>query len=188
MPRRKRTTARNSPRPHTGCPPSTRSSCWATRCVASGFSSNTKAGRRDCGAWGVHSTIVVFGSARVREDGREPQAHWYREARTFGRIVSERGGALHANGAMRDNVIATGGGPGSWRLRTAAPATPERPQSASHQAAARATAEPVFHAGSGGPWIPRKNGEQSASPPRHPGCEAGQGSAVSLAVKRCRMT
>jgi uncharacterized protein (TIGR00730 family) len=63
-------------------------------------------------AWGVRSTIVVFGSARVSEDGPEPQAGWYAEARAFGRIVSERGGALHPRDGMRDNVIATGGGPG----------------------------------------------------------------------------
>jgi uncharacterized protein (TIGR00730 family) len=38
-------------------------------------------------------------------------ARWYEEARKFGRIVSERGGALNTN-HVRDNVIATGGGPG----------------------------------------------------------------------------
>ena len=63
-------------------------------------------------AWGVRSTIVVFGSARVREDGPAQHAAWYRQARAFGRIVSERGGALSSNGGLRDNVIATGGGPG----------------------------------------------------------------------------
>jgi len=82
-------------------------------------------------AWGVRSTVVVFGSARVMPGGSadpaaasaplperapprpgESSAHWYEEARRFGRIVSERGGALTANGGLRDNVIATGGGPG----------------------------------------------------------------------------
>jgi uncharacterized protein (TIGR00730 family) len=63
-------------------------------------------------AWGVRSTIVVFGSARVGEDGPGEHARWYGEARTFGRIASERGGALEHNGGIRDNVIATGGGPG----------------------------------------------------------------------------
>ena len=59
-------------------------------------------------AWGVRSTIVVFGSARIRED--QP---WYQTARAFGRLASERGGALRGNvGEPRDNVIATGGGPG----------------------------------------------------------------------------
>ena len=62
--------------------------------------------------WSVRSTIVVFGSARVREDGPGRQAFWYREARKFGRIASERGGALKPHGDHRDNVVATGGGPG----------------------------------------------------------------------------
>lgn len=62
--------------------------------------------------WGICSTVVVFGSARVREDGPPRHATWYRQARTFARIVSERGGAKTANGGIRDNVIATGGGPG----------------------------------------------------------------------------
>ncbi|HSC18763.1 MAG TPA: LOG family protein [Rhizomicrobium sp.] len=82
-------------------------------------------------AWSVRSTIVVFGSARVLPAGAgdesastaplppraEPRpgsrsARWYEEARRFGRIASERGGALRPNGGIRDNVIATGGGPG----------------------------------------------------------------------------
>lgn len=63
-------------------------------------------------SWGVRSTIVVFGSARVRENGPAQHAGWYREARTFARLASERGGALTSNGGVRDNVIATGGGPG----------------------------------------------------------------------------
>ena len=45
-------------------------------------------------AWGVRSTIVVFGSAR------------------FGALASQRGGAMRDIGQVRDNVIATGGGPG----------------------------------------------------------------------------
>jgi uncharacterized protein (TIGR00730 family) len=63
-------------------------------------------------AWSVRSTIVVFGSARVRENGPGRQAFWYEQARAFGRIASERGGALKPRGTVRDNVIATGGGPG----------------------------------------------------------------------------
>jgi uncharacterized protein (TIGR00730 family) len=63
-------------------------------------------------AWGVRSTVVVFGSGRVREDGPPHHATWYRQARQFARIVSERGGAKTVNGRVRDNVIATGGGPG----------------------------------------------------------------------------
>ena len=62
--------------------------------------------------WGVHSTIVTFGSARAREDGPGRQPFWYQQARLFGKIASERGGALRHNGNLRDNVIATGGGPG----------------------------------------------------------------------------
>ena len=44
---------------------------------------------------GVRSTLVVFGSSRITEDGPGQQAFWYAEARRFGRIASERGGALH---------------------------------------------------------------------------------------------
>jgi uncharacterized protein (TIGR00730 family) len=63
-------------------------------------------------AWGVRSTIVVFGSARVREDGPGEQPRWYAQARAFAKLASERGGAFLEGGATRDNVIATGGGPG----------------------------------------------------------------------------
>jgi predicted Rossmann-fold nucleotide-binding protein len=67
--------------------------------------------------WGVRTTIVVLGSARIREAngharGAAGMVHWYDESRRFGRIVSERGGALAPIGGQRDNVIATGGGPG----------------------------------------------------------------------------
>jgi uncharacterized protein (TIGR00730 family) len=67
-------------------------------------------------AWTVRSTIVVFGSARIRQNPSpelaERGAHWYEEARRFGRIASEQGGALNSHHGVRDNVIATGGGPG----------------------------------------------------------------------------
>lgn len=63
-------------------------------------------------AWGVRSTVVVFGSARIIENGPGRHAGWYAAARELGKIVSERGGALIDNGLPRDNVIATGGGPG----------------------------------------------------------------------------
>ena len=64
-------------------------------------------------AWKVNSTVVCFGSARAREDGPPHQAAWYAAAREFGRIASEEGGAKHANNdGGRENVIATGGGPG----------------------------------------------------------------------------
>ncbi|KUO66024.1 MAG: 3-isopropylmalate dehydrogenase [Alphaproteobacteria bacterium BRH_c36] len=75
----------------------------------------------------IRSTVVVFGSSRTKatealfddvESGPVdrtgcPGLHaWYEEARTFGRIITERGGALSPVGGFRDNVITTGGGPG----------------------------------------------------------------------------
>jgi uncharacterized protein (TIGR00730 family) len=69
-------------------------------------------------AWTVRSTVVVFGSARARPStdasptATDQAARWYDEARRFGRIASERGGALLSDHGIRDNVIATGGGPG----------------------------------------------------------------------------
>ncbi len=63
-------------------------------------------------AWGVRSTVVVFGSARVHENGNPQHSRWYGEARKFGKICSLEGGARERNGSGRDNVIATGGGPG----------------------------------------------------------------------------
>jgi uncharacterized protein (TIGR00730 family) len=82
--------------------------------------------------WGVRSTIVVFGSARTpspeqaaaelaaakdagaveRAERRQTLSRYYQEARNFGRIASLRGGALFPGNGQRDNVIATGGGPG----------------------------------------------------------------------------
>ena len=82
--------------------------------------------------WGIRSTIIVFGSARIPSpeqaellragkvegvdkataESRLRLAHYYEEAREFGRIVSLKGGALNPKGGVRDNVIATGGGPG----------------------------------------------------------------------------
>ena len=72
-------------------------------------------------AWAIRSTIVVFGSARVQPRALAITARatrlgravgWYEEARSFGRLASERGGALATRNGLRDNVIATGGGPG----------------------------------------------------------------------------
>jgi uncharacterized protein (TIGR00730 family) len=60
----------------------------------------------------IRSTIVVFGSARAYEDGEGWKSRAYAAAREFGRIASERGGALCEDHGWRDNVIATGGGPG----------------------------------------------------------------------------
>jgi uncharacterized protein (TIGR00730 family) len=81
--------------------------------------------------WGVRSTIIVFGSARVAAPEQlaaaelsanttDPQVMarlrrqvaWYEAARAFGRIASERGGALAPRNRWHDNVIATGGGSG----------------------------------------------------------------------------
>ena len=75
--------------------------------------------------WGIRSTIIVFGSARCLSPERaanppadlsperiQRQLAWYDAARTFGRIASQRGGALAPHDRWRDNVIATGGGPG----------------------------------------------------------------------------
>ena len=62
--------------------------------------------------WGVLSTIVVFGSARATPEGPPRSAGWYEAARAFGRLASERGGALLDSREGRRNVIATGGGPG----------------------------------------------------------------------------
>jgi len=61
----------------------------------------------------IQSTIVVFGSARFREDGPDKQAYWYNQARKFGRLASQRGGALCTEGGDHHHVIATGGGPGA---------------------------------------------------------------------------
>jgi uncharacterized protein (TIGR00730 family) len=82
--------------------------------------------------WGIRSTIIVFGSARVlspeqvqtlmaaaRTDEERAaaehaasQVRWYEAARAFGRIASRHGGAFAPRHRWRDNVIATGGGPG----------------------------------------------------------------------------
>jgi len=80
---------------------------------------------------GIASTVVVWGSHRIispeqaeealsraRDEAAlkaaKQQKHlsaWYQEARNFGRIVSECGGACATDG-MCQNVIVTGGGPG----------------------------------------------------------------------------
>lgn len=62
--------------------------------------------------WEIRSTVVVFGSARVSEKGEGRHGHWYQQARKFGEICSQRGGAIHGADEPCRNVIATGGGPG----------------------------------------------------------------------------
>lgn len=82
--------------------------------------------------WGVRSTVIVFGSARIpspelaesriaatapgvareRAEKLGAWSRYYQEARAFAKLVSEEGGALKPIEGQRDNVIATGGGPG----------------------------------------------------------------------------
>jgi hypothetical protein len=63
--------------------------------------------------WGVITTIVVFGSARIGEGGAGEHARWYAHARAFAALASERGGAKDKDkDGRRHNVIATGGGGG----------------------------------------------------------------------------
>ncbi|WP_293902948.1 TIGR00730 family Rossman fold protein [Phenylobacterium sp.] len=62
--------------------------------------------------WGVRSTIVVFGSARIQETGSKDHRRWYAAAREFSAIASKRGGAYLSARHERHNVICTGGGPG----------------------------------------------------------------------------
>jgi uncharacterized protein (TIGR00730 family) len=63
-------------------------------------------------AWGVRSTIVVFGSARILEDGSDDHRRWYAAARAFAALASKEGGAYLSAQQERHNVICTGGGPG----------------------------------------------------------------------------
>lgn len=82
--------------------------------------------------WGIRSTIIVFGGSRVPspEDAEcasttaregndlqtvarlKRQVAWYEAARAFGNLASRNGGASAPQQRWRDNVIATGGGPG----------------------------------------------------------------------------
>ncbi len=82
--------------------------------------------------WGIRSTIIVFGGARVPSPEQaaavveaahtdvekkaaerlRQRSDFYRIAREFASIASERGGAFAPRNRWRDNVIATGGGPG----------------------------------------------------------------------------
>jgi uncharacterized protein (TIGR00730 family) len=82
--------------------------------------------------WGVRSTVIVFGSARAPSpkqaetalaaattdaeralaERMRQHATRYAAARELGRIISQRGGAFAPHDRWRDNVVATGGGPG----------------------------------------------------------------------------
>jgi hypothetical protein len=139
-------------------------------------------------SWGVRTTIVVLGSARIREANGDARgvpaaasmARWYDEARRFGRIVSERGGALAPIDGQRDNVIATGGGLGSWRQPTAAPATPARVDRLQYPIAARAGAKSLFDARADLP-IPLLHHAQDASGDARGGVVAFPGGFGTLA-------
>ena len=100
-------------------------------------------------AWSVRSTVVVFGSARVREDGPGRQPYWYAQAREFGRICSLEGGALDGRGGIRrDNVIATGGGPGCMEAANRGACDARRAEHRlQHPPAPRADAQSLQHAG-----------------------------------------
>lgn len=68
-------------------------------------------------SWGIESTVVVFGSARVSSESprlspRGPHRNWYKEAQAFGNLVSRRGGAGQRVEGKFFNVVATGGGGG----------------------------------------------------------------------------
>ncbi|MFN3147180.1 MAG: TIGR00730 family Rossman fold protein [Paracoccaceae bacterium] len=67
--------------------------------------------------YGIESTIVMFGGARIPEPAKKDSARtetlaglsrYYDEARTFARIMTERSLATEGH----ENVIVTGGGPG----------------------------------------------------------------------------
>lgn len=82
--------------------------------------------------WGIRSTIIVFGGARIPSpehaalataaattaaEKRSAQrlehlSTYYQIACEFSRIASQRGGAFAPKNRWRDNVIVTGGGPG----------------------------------------------------------------------------
>lgn len=82
--------------------------------------------------WGIRSTVIMFGSAltpspeqaqAARAAARTEaevataerlarQSGFYQQARELAGIVSQRGGAFAPQHRWRDNVIATGGGPG----------------------------------------------------------------------------
>ncbi len=68
--------------------------------------------------YGVESTVVLFGGARIPDPVNKDTARtktlaeltkYYREAREFARLITLRS---MENGKQRENVIVTGGGPG----------------------------------------------------------------------------
>ena len=69
--------------------------------------------------YGIESTVVLFGGARIPEPARKDTARtetlaelsrFYDEARTFARLITER--SLAGSNGGKENVVVTGGGPG----------------------------------------------------------------------------
>ena len=69
--------------------------------------------------YGVKSTVVLFGGARIpgpenrktaKSESLADLSRYYEEARKFARIITERSAAGSSDG--KENVIVTGGGPG----------------------------------------------------------------------------
>ena len=77
-------------------------------------------------AWGVQSTIVVFGSARVTEDGAGEHGRWYCMARSFAEIASRNGGALWTKNTMgKEKTLSPQAAAAAlWRPLTGAPMMP----------------------------------------------------------------
>ena len=107
--------------------------------------------------YGVNSTVVLFGGARIPEPSKKDTARtktladlsrFYDEARTFARLITER--SLASADGGKENVVVTGGGPG---VMEAGNRGAEEAGGVSirveHRLAARAGAERLCHAGSG---------------------------------------
>lgn len=69
--------------------------------------------------YGIDSTVVLFGGARIPEPARKDTARtetlaelsrFYDEARTFARLITER--SMASSNGGKENVVVTGGGPG----------------------------------------------------------------------------
>lgn len=69
--------------------------------------------------YGIESTVVLFGGARIPEPAKKDTARtetlaelsrFYDEARTFARLITER--SLASSNGGKENVVVTGGGPG----------------------------------------------------------------------------
>ena len=69
--------------------------------------------------YGINSTVVLFGGARIPEPAKKDTARtetladlsrFYDEAKTFARLITER--SLADSNGGKENVVVTGGGPG----------------------------------------------------------------------------